>query len=124
MQASADELSASGCSVSGRAEDVNAYGDGRNVFSAFAVAAVQRRVGTGWTMALLICLFMLVFIGLPSVFSLFPGGTEALGAFALSLMGSPYAPEWGRVVPVATFAAVAAVGAAVAWALMRRAEAR
>lgn len=93
-------------------------------FFAFAVAAVQRRVGTGWTVALMVCLFTMVFVGLPSVFSLFPGGAEALSAYMLSLTGSPHAPEWGRAVPAATFAAVAVAAAAVAWALMRRFEVR
>lgn len=57
-----------------------------------AVNALQRRVGTGWTVAFLIGLYALATVVLPAFFFLFPGGIEAYGGFMAALMWSPYVP--------------------------------
>lgn len=94
-------------------------------FSALAVAALQKRIGSGWTALLVFVLAMTVFSGVPALFSLFPGGTESLGAFVAAFIGSPYAPEPSRAfAPVAVYATTAVAMVAATWALMRRAEVR
>lgn len=93
-------------------------------FSGLAVAALQKRVGTRWTVAIALSLFTVVFAGLPALFSLFPGGTEAFAAFVLSVASSPDAPEGTDALRVIFFAVAPVVATAITWALVRRTEAR
>ena len=76
------------------------------------VTVLKRRVGTGWTVAILIGLYALVAVVLPGFFLLVPGGIEAYGRFLAALTGSPFAPA----IPVV-------LCAALTWALLRRANA-
>lgn len=83
------------------------------------VTALQRRVGTGWTVACLIALYVFMAVGLPALFSLIPGGIEAYGTFLAGLMWSPFAPS----LPFVFYFAVAVVTLALTWLLLRRANA-
>ncbi len=76
------------------------------------VKVLQRRVGTGWTVVLLIGLYALATVVLPGFFMLVPGGIEAYGRFVAALMWSPFAPA----IPVV-------LSLALTWALLRRANA-
>lgn len=83
------------------------------------LSALQRRVGTGWTVALLIGLYVLATVVLPGFFLLVPGGIEAYGRFLAVLMWSPYAPG----MPFVFCLIVALACSALTWALLRRANA-
>lgn len=86
---------------------------------ALTLTVLKRRIGMGWTVVLVIGLFMFVTIGFPSLCTHFLGGVEAYGTFLAALMNSPYAPA----MPFAFYLIVALATLALTWALLRRANA-
>lgn len=83
------------------------------------VTMLRLRVGTGWTVAFLVGLYLLVAVGLPYLFGLIPGGIEAYSMFMVALVGSSHA----SAISLAFYLAIALISAALTWVLLRRANA-